>query len=112
MVPADEPVDVADVGRAAGRRWRGRCRAVRAAWSPELGEGLDPLLAGLDLAVDAFQLGYQPSAGLAGDVARPGGRDQGTGLRRGQELLGSAGQEFQQQPVAPVDGLSTGRPAR
>jgi hypothetical protein len=71
----------------------------------------DLFLASPDLAVDAFQLGDQfgnkPPAGLAGDVTRPADRDQGTGLRRGQELLGPAGEQLQQQPVDPVDGLGS-----
>jgi hypothetical protein len=76
------------------------------------GEGLDLFPAGLDLAVDAFQLGDQlggePPAGLAGNVTRPGGREQGTGLCRGQESLRPAGHQVQQQPVDPVDGLGAG----
>jgi hypothetical protein len=36
VIPAGEPVDVADVGPAAGQRRRGRCRATGAAWSPGL----------------------------------------------------------------------------
>ena len=89
VVPAGEPVDVADVGQQPGRA--GGADAVQFEQRGVLGsdEGLDLFLAGLDLAVDAFQLGDQlggePPAGLAGDVTRPGGRDQGTGLRRGQE---------------------------
>ncbi|MGN6174326.1 MAG: hypothetical protein ACTHPS_15490 [Streptosporangiaceae bacterium] len=77
-----------------------------------LGQDSDLLLAGLDLAVDACQLGdqlgYEPPAGLAGDVAGPGGRDQGTGLGRGQELLRPSREQFQQQPVDPAAGLSAG----
>lgn len=80
--------------------------------APGFDEGPDLLLAGPDLAVDAFQLsdqlGREAPAGLADDVAGPGGRDQGTGLCRGQELLGPAGEQSGQQPVDPVDGLGPG----
>ena len=42
---------------------------------------------------------------LPGDVARPDRGDQGARLGSGQELLRAAGQQLQQQPVDPVDGL-------
>ena len=49
----------------------------------------DLFLAGLDLAVDAFQLGDQfgaePAPGLADDVTRPCGGQQRAGWRCGQE---------------------------
>jgi hypothetical protein len=42
------------------------------------------------------QLRGNPAAGLADGVARPDLGQQGLGLRRGQVLLGTAGDQFQQ----------------
>jgi hypothetical protein len=41
-------------------------------------------------------------------VFGPDGRDRCAGLLGGQELLGPAGEEFQQHPVQPVDRLGPG----
>ena len=99
--------------RAAGRRRRGRCRAAPAGWSrgrsTRAVSSFSRALIFLSIASSsADQLGGEPAAGLAGQVARPDGREQRAGLRRGQELLRPAGQQFQQQPVQPVDGLGAG----
>jgi hypothetical protein len=43
--------------------------------------------------------GREPAAGRAHQITRLDRRDQGTGLGRGQELLRSTREKFQQQPV-------------
>ena len=112
MIPAGEPVDVAGVGQQP--RCAGGADAVQLQQRGSAGfdEGGDLFLAGLDLAVDAFQLGDQlggePAPGLADDVAGPGGGQQRAGLGRGQELPGASGDQLEQQPVDPVEGLGPG----
>ena len=92
VVPAGEPVDVADVGQQP--RCAGGADAVQLQQRGSAGfdEDRDLFLAGLDLAVDAFQLrdqlGGEPAPGLADEVTGPGGGQQRAGLRCGQELPG------------------------
>jgi hypothetical protein len=90
VVPAGEPVDIAGVGEQPGCAGGADAVQLEKRGTPGLDEGQDFFLAGLDLAVDAFQLadqlGDQPPADPAGDVTWPYGRDQRAGLRRGQEL--------------------------
>ena len=106
------PVDVAGVGQQP--RCAGGADAVQLEQRgvPGLDEGGDFFLAGLDLAVDAVQLGDQfggePAPGLPDNVTRPCGGQQRAGLRRGQELLRPARDQLEQQPVDPVDGLGPG----
>lgn len=72
-------------------------------------EFFEVLLRRFDLLVDALEftdeLDGEAASGLAHDVGGFDRRDPGTGLWCGQELLRTAGQQFQQQPVQPVDGL-------
>jgi hypothetical protein len=56
----------------------------------------------------ADQVRGQASAGLADDISRAHRGQQCAGLGRGQELLGPAWDELEQQPVQPVDGLGAG----
>ena len=70
------------------------------------------LVRGFDLLVDALeftdQLDGQAASGLADEVAGSDRRDQRAGLACGQKLLRPTGEQFQQQPVQPVDGLRPG----
>jgi len=69
------------------------------------GRGLDPLVDPLQLR-DQFR--GQLAAGLAHQVTRTDGGQQGFGLGRGQERLGPARDQFDQQPVQPVDREGAG----
>ena len=48
------------------------------------------------------QFGGQPAAGLTHQITRTDGGQQGFGLGRGQERLGPARDQLDQQPVQPV----------
>jgi len=96
------------LGRVAINRLRahGRCAAGRFDKLSELRVGR------LDLLVDHGDLGDQLRgqlpAGASDDVAWSHGVKQGSGLRRGQELLRPARHELQQELVQPVEYLGAG----
>src|SRR6266511_5198611 len=91
VVPAGEPVDVADVAQQPG----GAGRTDAAQLLQGGAGGLDQLgqlrVGSLDLLVDDGDLGDQLRgqlpAGAPDDVPRPDRVEQGTGLLGGQELL-------------------------
>jgi hypothetical protein len=106
MLPASASSRAAPEGHAVQLQQRG---------SLSLDERGDLFLAGLDLAVDAVQLGDQlggePAPGRADDVSRPCAGEQRAGLGRRQELLGATRYQLEQQPEDPVEGLVRARPS-
>ena len=112
MATAGEAADVGDVAdqsRGAGRADPVELQQVTARCRDQFGQ----LLVGrLDLLVNDGEFGDQLRgelpAGAPDDVTRSDGVEQGTGLWRGQEFLGAAGEQFQQQAVQAVDQLGAG----
>jgi hypothetical protein len=109
---AGEPADVADIAEQAGGAGGADAVQIQQPAAGGLNELGQLLVRDLDLLVggDKFvdQLGGQPAAGLADHIAGSAGVEQGAGLLRGQELLGAAGHEFQQEVVQPADDLGAG----
>jgi len=110
-VAAREPVDAADGEQPGGTRGADAVQAQQggSARGDQPGE---LLVDGLGRLVDRLELAGQfhgePAAGLAGQVPRLDGGDQCAGLPGGQELLGPAGYQLQQQPVQPAADLGAG----
>lgn len=97
-----EPMDVPDVGqqpRGTGRADPGQLQQARTALPDQEREFL---FGSLDLAADALELGdeldVEPAPRLPDEVTGLDRGDQRAGLRRGQERLRAARDQFQQKP--------------
>jgi hypothetical protein len=103
-VPGREPAlvgeagDVTDVAQQPCRAGRTDAVQVRHGAAGGSHQLLEFGVGGLDALVDPGELGDhlggEPAAGLAGDVTRADGGQQLPGLRRGQELLRPAREQF------------------
>ncbi len=110
-VPVQDPkwflsgkrVIVAELDQEAGGAGGADSVQVHQCGAGRLHEGGELLVGGLLALVDPLevgdQLGRDPAAGLAGEVARADGGQEGFSLRGGQVLLRSAGDQLEQQVV-------------